>query len=160
MREKRRITTMYDAGKVIIGILIFLGLFTYPIWSPVVLGKAGPPPVLEKVAKEKGPDCVEDIAFMRKNHMKLLDEWRLSVVRDGERIYTNAKGKKYLKSLQNTCLDCHQSREKFCNKCHDYVNISPKCYECHVSPEYAKQAAAAAKEPKPAKKKKEAERSH
>ena len=151
---------MYDAGKVIIGILIFLGLFTYPIWSPAVLGKAGPPPEIEKVAKDKGPDCIEDVAFMRKSHMTLLDDWRLQVVRDGKRYYVNKKGKKHLMSLQLTCFKCHQGRTNFCNKCHDYVNTSPKCWECHVSPEYAKKMASAPAEKKPEKKKKAAEGSH
>lgn len=129
---------MYDTGKVIVGILIFLGLFLYPFWRPVVMGKAGPPPKLEKAAK--GKECVESTEFMRKSHMKLLESWREAVVRDGMRIYVNQAGKKYLMSLQNTCVDCHKSTEKFCDRCHNYVNTSPKCWECHIRPEYKKEA--------------------
>ncbi len=127
---------MYNAGKIIIGILIFLGLFTYPLWSPAVFGKAGPPPVLEKVDKQKGPDCVEDIAYMRTSHMTMLVDWRENVVREGKRWYTNSKGKKYLMSLQITCIECHKSKEKFCDRCHNYVNSAPKCWDCHIQPEY------------------------
>ncbi|MBM4325770.1 MAG: cytochrome C [Deltaproteobacteria bacterium] len=134
---------MYNAGKVIIGILIFLGLFTYPIWSPIVLGKAGPPPQLEKPDPAKGKVCVEATDYMRSTHMSLLNNWRDWVVRDGNRIYTGLEGKKYNMSLQNTCLDCHKSREKFCDRCHNYVNVSPRCWECHIEPEYKQQQAVA-----------------
>ena len=36
--------------------------------------------------------------------MQILDDWRNTAVRDGERIYTNAKGQKFVKSLTNTCM--------------------------------------------------------
>lgn len=134
---------MYNAGKVVIGILIFLGLFTYPIWSPIVLGKAGPPPQLEKPDPAKGKVCVESTDYMRSTHMSLLNNWRDWVVRDGKRIYTGLEGKKYTMSLQNTCMDCHKSREKFCDKCHNYVNVSPRCWDCHIAPEYKQQQAVA-----------------
>ncbi len=31
---------MYDAGKIIIGLIIFVGLFTSPIWYDLLSGKA------------------------------------------------------------------------------------------------------------------------
>lgn len=121
---------MYDSWKIIIGILIFLGLVTSPIWFSK--GKAGPPPKLELPAKEK--KCVESTAFMASSHMELLNSWRDSVVRDGNRFYVNAEGKKYLMSLQITCMECHKSREKFCDRCHNYLDVSPVCWDCHIQP--------------------------
>ncbi len=123
---------MYNAGKIIVGIIIFLVLFTFPFWYSK--GKPGPAPKLElpKDAKQ----CVEATAYMKASHMQLLDSWRDSVVRDGNRIYVSASGKKYNMSLQNTCLKCHKTREKFCDRCHNYVDVTPKCWECHIAPEY------------------------
>ena len=123
---------MYNAGKIIIGIIIFLVLFTFPIWYSK--GKPGAAPKLELPKDVK--QCVEATAYMKSSHMQMLDSWRDSVVRDGNRIYVSTSGKKYNISLQNTCLKCHKTREKFCDRCHNYVDISPKCWECHISPEY------------------------
>lgn len=125
---------MYDSTKVIIGIVIFVGLFSFPIWSQVVLGTPGPPPKLELPKDKK--KCVEATPYMSASHMELLDVWRDEVVRNQKRIYVNSEGKKYVMSLQNTCMDCHKTKEKFCDRCHDYLNVSPKCWECHIQPEY------------------------
>jgi hypothetical protein len=121
---------MYNSGKIIIGIIIFLVLITFPIWYN--LGSPSQPPKLEIGTQEK--QCVESTAFMKSSHMKLLEQWRDAVVRDGNRIYTNTSGKKYEMSLQNTCTKCHSSKEKFCDRCHNYVDAAPKCWDCHIAP--------------------------
>ena len=41
--------------------------------------------------------CVADTAYMRSSHMHLLDDWRQTVVRDGERYMTTSDGKVYYK---------------------------------------------------------------
>lgn len=125
---------MYDSGKVIVGIIIFVGMFTFPLWYGVVTKASVEPPKLEKPAK--GKECVEPTAFMRSSHMELLDTWRLDVVREGKRVWTSSTGKKYNMSLQNTCLDCHKSKANFCDRCHNYADVSPKCWECHIQPEF------------------------
>ena len=116
--------------KIIIGILIFLGLFTFPIWY--TMGKAGAPPKLELPAKEK--KCVAATDYMKASHMDLLDSWRNSVVRDGDRIYVGLDDKKFNMSLQNTCMKCHTSKAKFCDKCHNYLDVAPRCWNCHIEP--------------------------
>ena len=78
--------------------------------------------------------CVEDTPFMRENHMDLLNQWRDSVVRDGVLEYTAASGDTYQMSLTQTCLDCHDNRDEFCTRCHDYANVTPTCWECHTTP--------------------------
>jgi len=122
---------MYNSGKIIIGILIFLGLFTFPLWFNK--GRAVEPPKLELPKKEK--KCVEATNYMRSSHMELLNTWRDSVVREGNRVYVNAEGKKFDMSLQNTCMKCHTSRAKFCDRCHNYLNEAPPCWECHIQPD-------------------------
>jgi hypothetical protein len=69
---------------------------------------------------------------MRANHMNMLDDWRLEVVRGASRVYTASDGKKYEKSLTNTCIGCHTQQTEFCQRCHDYAGIeSPTCWNCH-----------------------------
>ncbi len=123
---------MSDAAKIIIGIVVFVALFSFPLWYN--RGKATPPPKLELPKKEK--KCVEKTEWMRAYHMDLLDTWRDSVVRDAQRIYIATDGKSYTMSLQNTCMKCHVTKEKFCDRCHNYTDTDPRCWECHVQPEF------------------------
>jgi len=123
---------MYDSGKIIAGIVIFLCLITFPLWYNVVSGKPTSPPKLEIVTKEK--ECVEPKDFMRAKHMELLDQWRNSVVREGKRNYSGLEGKKYEMSLTKTCLECHSNKAQFCDRCHTYAGVSPKCWNCHIVP--------------------------
>ena len=108
---------MYDAGKIIIGIVIFLCLITLPILYNAATGKGDYTPELDVGTQEKA--CVEPTTFMKASHMQMLDEWRDSVVRDGKRLYVASDGKKYDMSLTRTCLGCHAKKEKFCDQCHD-----------------------------------------
>jgi len=121
---------MYNSAKIIVGILIFLALFTFPIWYS--RGTAAPPPKLELPVKEK--ECVAPIPYMKSSHMELLVSWRDAVVRERQLIYTNPDGKKYVMGLQTTCMSCHTSKTNFCDRCHNYLNVSPKCWDCHIEP--------------------------
>jgi len=127
---------MYDSGKIIAGIIIFLCLITFPVWYNVVSGKAAYTPKLEIVTKEK--KCVEPKEYMRAKHMELMNEWRQSVVREGNRTYTGLDGKNYDMSLTRTCLDCHSNKEQFCDRCHSYAGVTPTCWNCHVIPKESK----------------------
>jgi hypothetical protein len=127
--EMRR-TRMYNAGKIIVGILIFLVLVSIPFWYN--RGAAPTPPKLEVGTTEKA--CVESTPYMKASHMKLLDQWRNDVVREGKRIYISSTGKQYEMSLQNTCAKCHAKKSQFCDRCHNYVEVSPKCWDCHIAP--------------------------
>ncbi len=123
---------MYNSGKVIVGLIIFLILITFPVWYNIATGKAGYVPELEKASK--GDDCVRDAEWMTSHHMDLLNEWRDEVVRDGDRFTTTAEGVRYEKSLSSTCLDCHENKDRFCDRCHDYMGVEPYCWSCHVVP--------------------------
>lgn len=128
---------MYNAGKILIGIVIFLALITSPFWYN--FGKASTPPKLEVGTKEK--QCVESKAFMQANHMELLNQWRDEVVRNDKRIYVNSSGKEFNMSLQNTCSKCHSTKTKFCDRCHNYLNVAPNCWDCHIAPKEQEQQA-------------------
>jgi hypothetical protein len=122
---------MKDKKWIILGLVVFVGLFTFPFWFNV--GKAAPAP--EVVLSEKAleaKDCVMTKEFMKTEHMHLLDVWRLKVVRDGVTEFVNADGKAFDMSLSNTCLDCHSNKEQFCDRCHDYASVKPYCWDCHI----------------------------
>jgi hypothetical protein len=128
---------LYDKNAVFAGLAIFLALATFPFWYN--MGKAAPPPKAEltKEAKE-AKVCIRPTAFMRTEHMQLLDEWRLAAVRDGVRTYVNEQGKSYNMSLSNTCLNCHSNKAEFCDKCHTYASVDPYCWDCHIDPKEKK----------------------
>ncbi len=119
---------MHDAGKIILGLGVFAGLVTGPVWYAVGRGK-GQPPELQKPAEAK--QCIEPTSFMRAKHMELLDSWRDAVVRRNEHVYVASDGTRHDMSLTGTCLRCHSEPAKFCTKCHDYVGVNVFCWDCH-----------------------------
>ncbi len=89
-----------------------------------------PKPVIEPA---RGGQCVEDPAFMRRNHMQLLKHQRVDTLRGGIRTG------KY--SLQ-ACIECHASQTtnsvsasdtNFCQSCHNYAAVSLDCFGCHAN---------------------------
>ena len=128
---------LYDGGKIIAGIAVFLIVASVPFWYG--RGKAVPPPDLKldtpAIERLKEKLCVETAPYMRANHMKLLGAWRESVVREGNRSYRAADGKVYKISLTGTCLECHSNKDQFCDRCHDYAGAKPNCWSCHIIPE-------------------------
>ena len=125
---------MYDAGKIIPGLVIFLVLITFPVWYNAASGKASyvPDPQITTTAEA----CVAPTEYMKAAHMDLLNQWRNEVVREGQREYISPEGKVYKKSLSNTCMDCHANKAEFCDRCHSYVAVGqPNCWECHVEPQ-------------------------
>jgi len=129
---------IYDGGKVIIGIIILFAFLALPFFYNMGMGKAAkvPEPKIDTPAIQKLPEkervCIEPKAYMRENHMKLLNDWRDKVVREGNRDYVGFTKKRYTVSLQNTCLECHSNYDNFCDECHKYMGIKPYCWTCHV----------------------------
>ena len=123
---------MYDKNKILVGLAVFVVFMTYPFWNNI--GSAAyKRPELEKVKMAK--ECVEGVEFMRSEHMAMLNEWRDEVVRNGQHEYhSTATHQVHAKSLTKTCLKCHENKDKFCDKCHATVSVSPYCWDCHVDP--------------------------
>lgn len=123
---------MYDMNKILPGLIVFVGLMTFPIWYNG--GDAGAVPKPEKPANAK--ECVKDTEYMRSSHMVLLNQFRDSVVRDAERgAIKHAGGVEYdEKSLMLGCMKCHVSKKKFCDECHTYAAVKPYCWDCHIQP--------------------------
>ncbi|MFZ5585800.1 MAG: sulfate reduction electron transfer complex DsrMKJOP subunit DsrJ [Thermodesulfobacteriota bacterium] len=125
---------MNDKPVIWFGIIVFLAIFTFPIWNARL--KAAPVPEIQLPKDQK--QCVASKEYMRSSHMQLLDEWRDSVVRSGNRVYVAADGKRYNMSLQNECMTCHNDKAKFCDQCHNYTGVAPYCWDCHVAPKEVK----------------------
>ncbi len=126
---------MNNPRNIVIGIAVFVILFSYPFWGSFGKSTAAPEislntPEIQALAEAQ---CVEDAEFMRANHMQLLSDWKVSVVREGNRVYVSeASGEEYNMSLQNTCLECHSNKDQFCDACHDFVDVTPNCWTCHI----------------------------
>jgi hypothetical protein len=130
---------MHDRGLIVAGLLVFLGLITFPVWYDLAAGKTPQEPGLKLPAHEK--ECVAPIPYMKTSHMKLLNEWRDQVVRNNVRTYTSYSGRTYTISLTGTCLQqCHTEKAGFCDRCHTFNGVrSPSCWDCHVDPELVHQ---------------------
>ena len=122
---------LYNKGAILTGLVIFIAIVSFPFWFNHGKAVSAPDPVLADVAKAAG-ECIHSTEFMKAEHMQILNDWRHTVVRDGQRIYVNEKGKPFEMSLSNTCLDCHDNKTQFCDRCHDYASVDPYCWDCHI----------------------------
>ncbi len=106
-------------------LIILLPLVCYIARGVVSLGGEPSIPLLEQ-PDAKITSCMEgkDVQYMRYQHWEYLIELREKVVRDGDR----ASGGLH------SCRECHQSRERFCDRCHDAVSLKPDCFDCHYYP--------------------------
>jgi hypothetical protein len=122
---------MNNKALIVTGVVIFLLIVLFPFWY--MRGKAAPAPEVELTPTAKAAQkCVRSTEYMKAEHMQLLDVWRDSVVRRGDRIYVSPSGKEYNMSLSNTCLDCHSNKAEFCDRCHNYASVRPYCWDCHI----------------------------
>lgn len=122
---------MHDRPIIWCGLLIFLGLVTFPVWRSLSAGATtkGPEPVLPTRQKQ----CVAPVAYMKTSHMKLLIDWRDTAVRQDDRVFKAFNGKTYTINLTTTCLaECHGAKADFCDRCHNYAGVSPPCWDCHL----------------------------
>ncbi len=129
---------MYNGGKIIVGIIVFVLLATFPFYSNIGKVSAKPEIKLDTPFIQQLPEserkCVESKEYMKAEHMALLNEWRDSAIRNSKREYINSEGKMFSISLQNTCMKCHSNKKEFCDKCHNYAAVKPYCWTCHIEP--------------------------
>lgn len=142
-----------DKPLIVLGLAVFVALMLGATVANRSLGKFRTKPAIELPKHEKF--CVRDVNFMRKNHMKLLNDWRDQVVRDGVRkekiprrddqgkILKDSSGKTVYqtieRSLTKTCLRCHDNPRTFCDRCHLYAGVIKPggnivCFHCHIMP--------------------------
>ena len=107
------------------GLALFLFVATYAFWQEGEAKK-----IRRQVAKSASEECIESREYMRENHMLVLDEWRHSAVREGDRIHVTPDGREFEKNM-STCLGCHTGKQFFCYNCHQYASVKPNCWGCH-----------------------------
>ncbi len=120
---------MYGKEKIIPALIIFVVVMTLPFW--VQGGKASETPKPD-IPQGVG-QCVEAGIDMKTSHMQILNTWRETVVREANRVHISEDGRKFSMSLTNECLRCHTDKTKFCDRCHNYMAVSPYCWDCHLS---------------------------
>ena len=125
---------MYDKSKIIPGLLIFLALVTSPVWYNAASGKTNYAPKLELPTDKDKKECVEPKNTIRTNHKNLLQDWRESVVRKAGTVYVASNKKRYVMSLNRTCMSCHKDKAEFCDQCHNFMGVTNKCWDCHIYP--------------------------
>lgn len=121
---------MRERSGIVAGLVLFVGLVTFPFWYARVSGMTARGP--EPRRPEREPACVMPVEYMRTSHMDLLVTWRDRVVRENVRTWTSPDGRTYRIGLTGTCLRCHVSKSEFCDRCHAYASVSPSCWGCHV----------------------------
>jgi len=125
---------MYNKPLVLTIILVVLaGLIAPFIYARISAGAAGPPRLAPPPGGEK--QCVESKEYMREHHVDVLIRWRDSSVREGKLKYVASSGKEYVMGLTTTCIGCHSNKADFCDRCHDYASVHPRCWDCHTFPE-------------------------
>jgi hypothetical protein len=117
---------MKDKPIIISGIVVVVVVLTFPFWYALGSGRNNAPPELDKPPGK----CLEDVEYMRAHHVDLLKEWRELVVRDGKKYDPKRPGCEM--SLTKTCMSCHTNRATFCDRCHNYADVRPACWDCHV----------------------------
>jgi hypothetical protein len=115
---------------IIVGLVAFLVALSIPLLYTAAAGGEKRPDLEMPAGETK---CVRDREWMVGNHMQLLLDWRDKVVRDGQKFET-VNGVEIEMSLVKNCLGCHSNKAAFCDRCHEYADIQPDCWECHVEP--------------------------
>jgi hypothetical protein len=104
--------------------VVLLAPLIYAVASSLFAQQAEMSEVFLEMPDPKHEKCVAETVYMRYHHWELLREIREEVVRYGKRGEVGL----YM------CKDCHTSRERFCNKCHNAVSAYPDCFGCHHYP--------------------------
>ncbi len=124
---------MSDKALIVIGVVVFLVLITFPVWWNMASGPQAAPPDPKLPASG---ECVLARETMKVDHMNVLLEWRDLYVREDNRTVT-VGGREIDRSLTKGCMktECHASKKDFCDECHNYSAVKPYCWDCHIEPE-------------------------
>ncbi len=127
---------MYDSGKIILGLAVFVLLITFPFWHNNLIGTVGAVPTKDP---NLTPEMVQGAAFPNGQTHPTAQEMRATHMNVLQGIHTTAKsyvpGKDEKKPTMS-CLACHGgSKEQFCDSCHAYASVkTPDCWACHTKP--------------------------
>ena len=117
--------------------ILLLSLWTLAVWLfalPVQADKDWRQNGTSKAATEGG-QCVRETAWMRRNHMALVQHDRDVTVHQGVRTIDGSLAQ---------CVACHANRkedggylpvngeQQFCAGCHQYTGTTLDCFSCHA----------------------------
>ena len=123
---------MRDRLLIFAGLVVLVGLLTWPSWQGLLAREAASAPT--PAVREGLTHCIRDTAWMRRHHMELLMHTRDDVVYRG------------IRDPNETipgCMNCHLTRladgsyptvsspQFFCNSCHSYAGVKTDCFSCH-----------------------------
>ncbi|WP_417910497.1 cytochrome C [Candidatus Electronema sp. PJ] len=124
---------MYDSGKIIPGLAVFVLLITFPIWYNNLVGNVGAAPI-----NYPNPSQEFDANFPNSRKHPPADEMRATHMNLLQEFHAAAKGYDAAKDGQKptmSCLGCHGTKEQFCDSCHAYASVkTPDCWTCHTNP--------------------------
>lgn len=131
---------MYDSGKIIPGLAVFVLLITFPIWYNTLICDVGAAPAKDP---NLSPEMVQGAAFPNGQSHPPAAEMRAKHMGVLQGIHTTAQS--YVpgrdeKKPTMSCLMCHPSSDttkplQFCNSCHAYASVkTPDCWACHTKP--------------------------
>ncbi|MFH0945285.1 MAG: hypothetical protein V2A76_08825 [Planctomycetota bacterium] len=109
---------------VVIPVLLMLVPLGYTLITTLGAREVTPAGTFLERPDPRHEKCVRETTYMRLHHWELLTELREEVVREGKRGPVSL----------NECRGCHTSRERFCNRCHNAVNVNLMCFGCHYYP--------------------------
>ena len=116
------------SGQTLLAVILVLALLLplgYSVVARMIPQDAGIPEVFLERPDAKYDRCLEKTRYMRYHHWELLRGIREDIVRYGHR-------EKNIGLYR--CPECHTSRERFCDRCHDAVSLTPDCFDCHYYP--------------------------
>jgi len=124
---KGNIFTSIETGQarlaVIVAVLILIPL-SFSVVSQISQNKTEPSKDFLERPDPKYEDCIREANYMRHHHWELLRGTREEVVRYGIRGDVGL----------SKCSECHTSRERFCDQCHNAASLTPDCFGCHYYP--------------------------
>jgi hypothetical protein len=131
---------LYHGDKIIPGLIVFVVMITFPIWFNLAPGESAYDSAVREIDAANG--CIFDTEEMRTSHMQKLSEWRDLVVREEQRYTEDKNGNQVKMSLTSTCMTCHVNtsgnirpdKAPHCTVCHEYVDVSIYCWDCHIDP--------------------------
>jgi hypothetical protein len=128
---------MHDGGKILIGLIIGVGLLLFPFYYNAGKAAKAPDPVLTEKAKE-AKYCVAPTPYMQRYHMQFLDDWRHTVVRNGDRYYDTSEGTWHLKAMDILNYTVGEDLGKDLKGFYEgtegktfYKSLQVTCMDCH-----------------------------
>jgi hypothetical protein len=123
MTEKTKPRGKAKTAAIVVPLVLILLPVGYSVAAAVISPGAGDPTPFLEMPDPEHETCIDGIEAheMRYRHMDKLKRMRDRVLREGDRTGHSFED----------CKNCHKSRERFCNRCHDRVNLTPDCFGCH-----------------------------